>query len=58
MEQIAKGIYIEDTYLGVTLGALALTHGTILDRCTALPGGHAAPGGRLCVISGAASTAC
>ncbi len=30
MEQIAKGIYIEDTYLGVTLGALALTHGTIL----------------------------
>ncbi len=30
MEQIAKGIYIEDTYLGVTLGALALAHGTIL----------------------------
>jgi glyoxylase-like metal-dependent hydrolase (beta-lactamase superfamily II) len=30
MEQISKGIYIEDAYLGVTLGALALTHGTIL----------------------------
>ncbi len=30
MEQIASGIYIEIGYLGVTLGALALPHGTIL----------------------------
>lgn len=30
MEQIKRGIYIEDSYLGVTLGALVLSHGTIL----------------------------
>lgn len=30
MDQIETGIYIEDSYTGVTLGALALSHGTIL----------------------------
>ncbi len=30
MEQIEKGIYIENSYVGVTLGALALANGTIL----------------------------
>jgi glyoxylase-like metal-dependent hydrolase (beta-lactamase superfamily II) len=30
MEQIETGIYIEDSYIGVTLGALALSHGSIL----------------------------
>ncbi len=30
MHQIKHGIYYEDTYLGVTLGALVFSHGTIL----------------------------
>jgi glyoxylase-like metal-dependent hydrolase (beta-lactamase superfamily II) len=30
MHQIAPGIYIEDTFAGVTLGALILPHGTIM----------------------------
>ncbi len=30
MEEIAPGIYVEDAYTGVTLGALLLSHGTIL----------------------------
>lgn len=30
MQQIKRGIYFEDTYIGVTLGALVYSHGTIL----------------------------
>jgi len=30
MQQIKPGIYIEDTYLGVTLGAMIYTHGAVL----------------------------
>ena len=30
MQQIEQGIFYEDTYLGVTLGALAFPHGTIM----------------------------
>lgn len=30
MQQIKRGIYYEDSYLGVTLGALVQTHGTIM----------------------------
>lgn len=30
MQELARGIYIENTYPGVTLGALILSHGTIL----------------------------
>jgi len=30
MQQIKRGIYYEDSYLGVTLGALVFSHGTIL----------------------------
>ena len=30
MRQIAPGIYIEDAFAGVTLGALILPHGTIM----------------------------
>ena len=30
MQEIAHGIYIEDSYLGVTLGAISLPHGLIL----------------------------
>jgi hypothetical protein len=30
MQQIKQGIYYEDEYLGVTLGALVLPFGTIL----------------------------
>ncbi|MEE9188914.1 MAG: hypothetical protein V3U36_06045, partial [Anaerolineales bacterium] len=30
MHQIAPGIYSEDTFAGVTLGALILPHGTIM----------------------------
>jgi len=30
MQQIERGIYYEDTYLGVTLGGLVFSHGTII----------------------------
>jgi len=30
MQQIKRGIYFEDSYLGVTLGALVFSHGTIM----------------------------
>ena len=30
MQQIKPGIYFEDGYLGVTLGALVFSHGTIM----------------------------
>jgi glyoxylase-like metal-dependent hydrolase (beta-lactamase superfamily II) len=30
MQQIIRGIYYEDSYLGVTLGALVFSHGTIM----------------------------
>lgn len=30
MQQIKRGIYYEDSYLGVTLGALVFSHGTIM----------------------------
>lgn len=30
MQQIARGIYYEDSYLGVTLGALVFSHGVIM----------------------------